>query len=257
MESKDGALIFVHPSGCPIWLRFAREDEAGNLQMRFTGPDDFARAAQYLESAMDVRLGNGYDVHRFGDHGNLHLGGVEIPGMPTLMGHSDGDALIHAIIDALLGAAGEGDIGEHFPPGEPATAGIDSRDLLTSVMRLVAARGYRVINVDATVIAERPRLREHLPRMREVLSQCLGVEAFTAVDVDLIEFEGIDSSSVLGQALVRRNEHRALITCREVRRFDGQMKTLFRVTRCEHDAGEIAVSAVHEQVDVTLLRLGR
>ncbi len=146
-----------------------------------------------------MRVGSGYDVHRFGDQGSLRLGGVEVPGVPALTGHSDGDALIHAIIDALLGAAGEGDIGEHFPPGEPATAGIDSRELLTRVMRLVAARGYRVVNVDATVIAERPRLREHLPRMREALAQCLGVEA-SAVNLKATTNEGLGDIGA-GEAL--------------------------------------------------------
>ena len=146
-----------------------------------------------------MRVGSGYDVHRFGDQGSLRLGGVEVPGVPALTGHSDGDALIHAIIDALLGAAGEGDIGEHFPPGEPATAGIDSRELLTRVMRLVAARGYRVVNVDATVIAERPRLRGHLPRMREALAQCLGVEA-SAVNLKATTNEGLGDIGA-GEAL--------------------------------------------------------
>ena len=146
-----------------------------------------------------MRVGSGYDVHRFGDEGSLRLGGVEVPGVPALAGHSDGDALIHAIIDALLGAAGEGDIGEHFPPGEPATAGIDSRELLTRVMRLVAARGYRVVNVDATVIAERPRLRKHLPRMREALAQSLGVEA-SAVNLKATTNEGLGAIGA-GEAL--------------------------------------------------------
>jgi 2-C-methyl-D-erythritol 2,4-cyclodiphosphate synthase len=137
-----------------------------------------------------MRVGNGYDVHRFAAGGTLRLGGVEIEEAPALEGHSDGDALIHAVIDALLGAAGEGDIGEHFPPGEPATAGIDSRELLTRVMRLVAARGFRVVNIDATVVAERPRLREHLPMMREALARGLGVDA-AAVNLKATTNEGI------------------------------------------------------------------
>ena len=137
-----------------------------------------------------MRVGSGYDVHRFGEAGLLRLGGVEIADAPSLLGHSDGDALIHAVIDALLGAAGEGDIGEHFPPGDPATAGIDSRELLTRVMRLVAARGYRVVNVDATVITERPRLRPHLGGMREALARCLGVEA-GAVNLKATTNEGL------------------------------------------------------------------
>ena len=116
-----------------------------------------------------MRVGVGYDIHRFRATGaeGLRLGGIDVPGAPQLEGHSDGDALVHAILDALLGAAGEGDIGRHFPPGEPATAGIDSRELLTRVLRLVAARGYRVHNIDATVVAERPRLGPHLAAMRD------------------------------------------------------------------------------------------
>ena len=126
-----------------------------------------------------MRVGTGYDVHRFraeGD-GTLRLGGIEVPEAPSLDGHSDGDALIHAVIDALLGAAGEGDIGQHFPPGDPATKGIDSRELLTRVVRLVVARGYAVHNVDTTVIAERPRLGPYITPMREALARGLGVTA--------------------------------------------------------------------------------
>ena len=124
-----------------------------------------------------MRVGTGYDLHRFRDPGDgtLRLGGVEVPGAPCLEGHSDGDALIHAIIDALLGAAGEGDIGRHFPPGEEATRGIDSRELLKRVQRLVAARGFSIENVDATVIAERPRLAPHIETMRDSIATVLGL----------------------------------------------------------------------------------
>ena len=146
-----------------------------------------------------MRVGNGYDVHRFGENGQLHLGGVAIPDVPSLLGHSDGDALIHAVIDALLGATGEGDIGEHFPPDDPATAGIDSRELLTRVIRLVAAHGYHVVNVDATVITERPRLRPHLNTMREVLARCLGVET-SAVNLKATTNEGLGAIGA-GEAL--------------------------------------------------------
>src|SRR5712691_4095991 len=117
-----------------------------------------------------MRVGTGYDIHRFrdGDAG-LRLGGIDVPGAPRLAGHSDGDALIHALIDALLGAAGEGDIGGHFPPDDPEYADIDSRELLRRVTRLILSRGFRVKNVDATIIAERPRLAAHLAAMRESL----------------------------------------------------------------------------------------
>jgi 2-C-methyl-D-erythritol 2,4-cyclodiphosphate synthase len=139
-----------------------------------------------------VRVGNGYDVHRFSDEGTLRLGGIDVPDAQRLDGHSDGDALIHAIIDALLGAAGEGDIGRHFPPGDPATAGIDSRELLTRIVRLVVSRGFRVHNIDTTVIAERPRLGEYLPSMREALARCLGVSA-SAVNVKATTHEQLGS----------------------------------------------------------------
>lgn len=124
-----------------------------------------------------MRVGVGYDVHRFRTavDGHLRLGGVDIPEAPRLEGHSDGDALIHAIIDALLGAAGEGDIGRHFPPDDPSLKGMDSRELLKRVQRLVVARGFGVNNVDATVIAERPRLQPHIDEMRESIAMILGV----------------------------------------------------------------------------------
>ncbi len=137
-----------------------------------------------------MRVGSGYDIHRFRDGGTLRLGGIELPDAPRLEGHSDGDALIHAIVDALLGAAGAGDIGSHFPPGEPATAGIDSRELLTRVARLIAARGYRVHNIDATVIAERPRLGPHIAAMRDSVARTLGVEP-SAVNVKATTNEGV------------------------------------------------------------------
>ena len=123
-----------------------------------------------------MRTGIGYDVHRLGDAGTLRLGGVDVPGAPRLIGHSDGDALLHAITDALLGAGGQGDIGQHFPPGEPSLAGIDSRELLRRAARLIAAQRYRVSNVDATVLAERPRIGPSLPAMRESIARTLGIE---------------------------------------------------------------------------------
>lgn len=149
-----------------------------------------ARAAREDEAHM--RVGIGYDIHRFRDSGTLRLGGIEVPDAPQLDGHSDGDGLIHAIIDALLGAAGEGDIGRHFPPGDPTTAGIDSRELLTRIVRLVVSRGFRVHNVDATVVAERPRLGPHLLAMRDSLARCLGVEP-SAVNVKATTNERLDA----------------------------------------------------------------
>lgn len=124
-----------------------------------------------------MRVGFGYDIHPFREDGSgtLRLGGIEIEGTPQLQGHSDGDSLIHAVIDALLGAAGEGDIGQHFPPGDAATAGIDSRELLTRVARLLSSHHVEVGNIDVTVIAERPRLAPHIQAMREAVAGVLSV----------------------------------------------------------------------------------
>ena len=119
-----------------------------------------------------MRTGIGYDLHRFEIDSALplRLGGIEISEAPRLLGHSDGDALIHAVIDAMLGAAASGDIGSHFPPDDPNTEGIDSRELLRRVQRLIAADGFTIGNVDVTVIAEKPVSYTHLtlPTNREV-----------------------------------------------------------------------------------------
>ena len=125
-----------------------------------------------------MRVGFGYDIHQFRDgaSGPLRLGGVDIPNAPQLKGHSDGDPLIHAVIDALLGAAGEGDIGKHFPPGEAATAGIDSRVLLERVSALLSSRRIDIVNVDATIIAEYPPLSDHFLAIRETIANALGMD---------------------------------------------------------------------------------
>ena len=117
---------------------------------------------------------------------SLRLGGIAIAEAPRLEGHSDGDALVHAIIDALLGAVGEGDIGRHFPPGDPDTAGIDSCELLTRSARLVGARGFRIANIDATVIAERPRLDPHIAAMRESIAIVLAIARAAGIEASLV-----------------------------------------------------------------------
>jgi|TARA_B110000879_G_scaffold199862_1_gene273195 2-C-methyl-D-erythritol 2,4-cyclodiphosphate synthase len=116
-----------------------------------------------------MRIGHGYDVHGFGGGDTLVLGGVHIAHDRGLEAHSDGDVLIHAICDALLGAMGQGDIGQHFPDTDPANAGIDSRLLLGRVMQLVHQSGWVLGNLDATIIAESPRMAPHIQRMRENL----------------------------------------------------------------------------------------
>ena len=122
-----------------------------------------------------IRVGVGYDVHRFEAGRKLVLGGVEIPFERGLAGHSDADALIHAIIDALLGAAAMGDIGAHFPDTDEAYRGADSRELLARVVALLAERGMRPGNVDSVVVAQRPKLAPHIPEMREAISSVLGI----------------------------------------------------------------------------------
>src|SRR3970282_713484 len=124
-----------------------------------------------------MRIGIGYDIHRFQEGRPLVLGGVTLPGETGLGGHSDADVLLHAVIDALLGAAGLGDIGQRYPPDDPAYAGGDSRRLLAEVRAAVEEAGSRPQNVDATLIAERPKLAPHLPRMRQAIGEGLGVEA--------------------------------------------------------------------------------
>ena len=124
-----------------------------------------------------MRIGIGYDIHRFEDGRPLILGGVEIPGETGLAGHSDADVLLHAIVDALLGAAGLGDMGQHFSPSDPQWKDASGLDLLARTLRLVRGAGFDVVNIDATVIAERPRLAPHIPAMRQHIAEALGIAA--------------------------------------------------------------------------------
>lgn len=123
-----------------------------------------------------MRIGHGYDVHRLVLERKLILGGVEVPYKKGLLGHSDADVLTHAVMDALLGAAGLGDIGKHFPDTDPAYAGADSMKLLEHVAGLLRARGWQVSNVDATILAQRPKLAPYIPAMRRALAGHLGLE---------------------------------------------------------------------------------
>ena len=122
-----------------------------------------------------MRIGHGYDVHRLVEGRKLILGGVEIPFEKGLLGHSDADVLAHAVMDALLGAAALGDIGKLFPDSDPAYAGADSLVLLRRVAEVLAEHGYGIGNVDATVLAQRPKLAPHIPEMRERLAAAMGV----------------------------------------------------------------------------------
>ena len=123
-----------------------------------------------------MRIGHGYDVHRLTEGRRLILGGVDIFWEKGLLGHSDADVLTHAVMDALLGAAGLGDIGRHFPDTDSAYAGADSLKLLEHVVKLLGERGFSVGNVDATVLAQRPKLAPHIPQMRDNLARTMGVD---------------------------------------------------------------------------------
>jgi len=123
-----------------------------------------------------MRIGHGYDVHRFGEGDHITLGGVRIPHRFGLLAHSDGDVLLHALSDALLGAAALGDIGKHFPDTDPQFKGADSRALLRHVLVQVQAKGYVVGNVDATIIAQAPKMAPHIERMRALIAADLQVE---------------------------------------------------------------------------------
>jgi 2-C-methyl-D-erythritol 2,4-cyclodiphosphate synthase len=123
-----------------------------------------------------MRIGHGFDAHRFCEGDHVMIGGVRIPHGQGMLAHSDGDVLIHAICDALLGALALGDIGRHFPDTDPALKGVDSAVLLQRVMGLVGARGYRVGNLDATVIAQAPRMGPHIEAMRACLAPLLAVQ---------------------------------------------------------------------------------
>ena len=124
-----------------------------------------------------MRIGQGFDVHALVEGRRLVIGGVEIPHERGLLGHSDADVLLHAICDALLGAAALGDIGRHFPDSDPRYKGIDSRELLRHVTQLLTARGYRVANIDATIIAQAPRMAPHIPAMVAHIAADVGIDA--------------------------------------------------------------------------------
>ena len=125
---------------------------------------------------MTMRIGHGYDVHRLVEGRKLILGGVEVPHTLGLLGHSDADVLTHAVMDALLGAAALGDIGRHFPDTDPAYAGADSLKLLDRVVELLEEKGYQVGNVDATILAQKPKLAPYIEKMRDNLAARMRVE---------------------------------------------------------------------------------
>ena len=131
---------------------------------------------------MDFRVGNGYDVHQLAEGLPLVLGGVRIPHTKGCVAHSDGDVLIHAICDALLGALALGDIGQHFPDTSEAFAGIDSKILLACVADMIREKGWEIVNIDGTLLAQKPKIAPFVPQMRQALADVLGIP-FSSVSV--------------------------------------------------------------------------
>jgi len=172
-EATDDAAV-VERIGETVWL--VRGEETN---LKVTTPADLDLAASILgrrEGMTDVRVGHGFDVHRFDPTRPCILGGVVVPHEAGLAGHSDADVVTHAIMDAALGALALGDIGQHFPDTDPAYTDASSLELAQHVARLVAERGYRITTVDATVIAEAPKIAPHAGEMRRRLAEALGCE---------------------------------------------------------------------------------
>lgn len=168
-DAPDDAEL-VRQAGYPVVIVAG---EASNLKL--TTPDDLALLRFYSGEASGVRVGIGYDIHTLVEGRTLVLGGVPIPFEKGLLGHSDADVVLHALCDALLGAVGLGDIGQHFPNTDPRWKDCSSLTLLREVKQQVEAAGYRVANLDATVIAEAPKLAPHIPVMRSQIAQCLEI----------------------------------------------------------------------------------
>lgn len=160
---------------------------------------------------MKIRVGFGFDVHRLVEGRELWLGGVLLPHEKGLLGHSDADVLVHTICDALLGAANMRDIGYHFPDTAGEYKDIDSKILLRKVVELIASKGYRVGNVDATVCAEQPKLKPYIPQMQEVLAQVMGIDtediSIKATTTERLGFTGREEGiSAYATVLIERKD---------------------------------------------------
>lgn len=145
--------------------------------LKITTADDFARANSMLGPEMDVRCGNGYDVHRFGEGDHVWLCGVKVPHGRSLQGHSDADVGMHAVTDAIYGALGMGDIGQHFPPSDPQWKGAASQIFLRHAVGLAAENGFQISNVDCTLVCEYPKVGPHQPAMKAALAEIMGLDA--------------------------------------------------------------------------------
>ena len=182
-DATDDAALFEHYYGS-VRLVTAQGAEAN---IKLTNPADFEKLSRPA-----MRIGSGYDAHRLAEGRKLILCGVDVPHTRGLDGHSDADVAVHALMDALLGALGEGDIGRHFPDSDPAYEGISSMLLLEHVMKIVREHGYGVANADVTIVAQKPKLAAYIPAMRENLARALGTDAVNvkATTTERMGFEG-------------------------------------------------------------------
>lgn len=179
-ESYTDDNMYMEKLGIPVFPVITE-----GVNIKITSPDDM-RYAEYLlmsdackgdKNYMEYRVGHGYDVHRLAEHRRLVLGGVDIPHRLGLMGHSDADVLVHAVMDAILGALCEGDIGRHFPDTDERYAGISSLVLLSRVRETVGRHNAKIVNIDATVVMQTPKIADYIPAMRKNIADALGVES--------------------------------------------------------------------------------
>lgn len=182
-DATDDAALFEHYYGS-VRLVTAPGAEAN---IKLTNPADFEKLSRPA-----MRIGSGYDAHRLAEGRKLILCGIDVPHTRGLDGHSDADVAVHALMDALLGALGEGDIGRHFPDSDPAYKGISSMLLLERVMKIIREHGYGVANADVTIVAQKPKLAAYIPAMRENLARALGTDAVNvkATTTERMGFEG-------------------------------------------------------------------
>ena len=176
LQELDAEKVRLVTDDCSLFELTGRSvqlTQGDYANLKITTREDLPRPVQKEETRM--RIGHGYDVHRLVEGRKLILGGVEIPFEKGLLGHSDADVLAHAVMDAVLGAAALGDIGQHFPDNDPAYAGADSLELARHVARILSEHGYRVENIDATLLCQRPKLAPHIPAMRANLAAAFGL----------------------------------------------------------------------------------
>ena len=173
----------THPGGAADDVEVARAagitvtiTPGAEENLKITHPGDFARAEKILRGQMDIRLGNGYDVHAFTEGDGVWLCGVEIPHDKALLGHSDADVAMHAVTDAIYGALAEGDIGRHFPPSDPQWKGAASHVFLEHAVKLAGERGFAISNVDCTIICEAPKIGPHAGAMQARMAEIMGLE---------------------------------------------------------------------------------